>query len=216
MYVQKFPFKQNQRGNQKWIDAIEKDLHRNFPTHELFGGVYERIGQSELYRVLKAYSVLNPVDGYCQAMAPIAALLLMNMPAEQAFWDGINSLQLETFVTKTLLSSVLPTSIELKMCPNQVPGVHLRQVHPRLLLPRHGGHPARRGHPPRAAEARLPERAPPPGQAGRRADPLHDGVVPLRVRPLAAVADGVASVGHFHVRGSQGDPGSVELSYILK
>ena len=78
---------QNQRGNQKWIDAIEKDLHRNFPTHELFGGVYERIGQSELYRVLKAYSVLNPVDGYCQAMAPIAALLLMNMPAEQAFWD---------------------------------------------------------------------------------------------------------------------------------
>ena len=84
-----FPFKQNQRGNPKWIDAIEKDLHRNFPTHELFGGVYERIGQSELYRVLKAYSVLNPVDGYCQAMAPIAALLLMNMPAEQAFWDGI-------------------------------------------------------------------------------------------------------------------------------
>ena len=51
--------------------------------------MYERIGQSELYRVLKAYSVLNPVDGYCQAMAPIAALLLMNMPAEQAFWDGI-------------------------------------------------------------------------------------------------------------------------------
>ncbi len=37
-------------------------------------------------RVLKAYSVLNPVDGYCQAMAPVAALLLMNMPAEQAFW----------------------------------------------------------------------------------------------------------------------------------
>ena len=84
-----FILNQNQRGNQKWIDAIEKDLHRNFPTHELFGGVYERIGQSELYRVLKAYSVLNPVDGYCQAMAPIAALLLMNMPAEQAFWDGI-------------------------------------------------------------------------------------------------------------------------------
>ena len=73
MHVQNFLFKQNQRGNQKWIDAIEKDLHRNFPTHELFGGVYERIGQSELYRVLKAYSVLNPVDGYCQAMAPIAA-----------------------------------------------------------------------------------------------------------------------------------------------
>ena len=52
----------------------------------MFGGAYERIGQAELYRVLKAYSVLNPTDGYCQAMAPIAALLLMSMPAEQAFW----------------------------------------------------------------------------------------------------------------------------------
>ena len=52
----------------------------------MFGGAYERIGQAELYRVLKAYSVLNPTDGYCQAMAPIAALLLMSLPAEQAFW----------------------------------------------------------------------------------------------------------------------------------
>jgi len=71
---------------QRWLDDIEKDLHRNFPTHELFGGTYERIGQEELFRVLKAYSVLNPVEGYCQAQAPIAALLLMNMPAEDAFW----------------------------------------------------------------------------------------------------------------------------------
>jgi len=74
------------RGEQRWVEDIEKDLHRNFPTHELFGGAYERIGQAELYKVLKAYSVLNPVEGYCQAQAPIAALLLMNMPAEPAFW----------------------------------------------------------------------------------------------------------------------------------
>lgn len=31
-------------GEQKWIDDIQKDLHRNFPNHELFGGTYERIG----------------------------------------------------------------------------------------------------------------------------------------------------------------------------
>ena len=36
--------------------------------------------------MLKAYSIHNPVDGYCQAQAPIAAVLLMHMPAEQAFW----------------------------------------------------------------------------------------------------------------------------------
>ena len=60
---------QKQRGNQRWIEDIEKDLHRNFPTHEMFGGIYEKIGQTELYHVLKAYSVQNPVDGYCQVQA---------------------------------------------------------------------------------------------------------------------------------------------------
>ena len=39
------------RGEQQWIDDIQKDLHRNFPNHELFGGAYERIGQSELFKV---------------------------------------------------------------------------------------------------------------------------------------------------------------------
>lgn len=36
--------------------------------------------------MLKAYSILNPKIGYCQAQAPIAAFLLMHLPAEQAFW----------------------------------------------------------------------------------------------------------------------------------
>ncbi|QQP52012.1 Uncharacterized protein FKW44_004001, partial [Caligus rogercresseyi] len=75
-----------EKAEQKHIDDIHKDLHRNFPTHELFGGNYEKIGQTELFLVLKAYSVLNPVQGYCQAQAPIAALLLMQMPSEAAFW----------------------------------------------------------------------------------------------------------------------------------
>lgn len=36
--------------------------------------------------MLKAYTVINPDIGYCQAQAPVAAFLLMHMPAEQAFW----------------------------------------------------------------------------------------------------------------------------------
>ena len=74
-----------QEGNPKYIDDIQKDLHRQFPFHEMFqarGGS----GQEDLFRVLKAYSIHNPRDGYCQAQAPIAAVLLMHMPAEQAFW----------------------------------------------------------------------------------------------------------------------------------
>ncbi|XP_064647156.1 TBC1 domain family member 10B-like [Lineus longissimus] len=72
-------------GDPKCIDDIEKDLHRQFPFHEMFmkqGGH----GQEDLFRVLKAYTIHNPRDGYCQAQAPIAAVLLMHMPAEQAFW----------------------------------------------------------------------------------------------------------------------------------
>lgn len=111
------------RGEQRWTDDIEKDLHRNFPTHELFGGEYEKIGQGELFRVLKAYSVLNPVDGYCQAQAPLAALLLMNMPSEQAFWclvaicdkyipgyysPGMEAIQLDGDILFGLLKKVAP------------------------------------------------------------------------------------------------------------
>lgn len=72
-------------GDPKWIDDIKKDLHRQFPLHEMFmarGGY----GQEDLFRILKAYTIHNPRDGYCQAQGPLAAVLLMHMPAEEAFW----------------------------------------------------------------------------------------------------------------------------------
>ncbi|CAG0914891.1 unnamed protein product [Notodromas monacha] len=71
-------------GDEKIVDEIQRDIHRQFPTHEMFaeqGGS----GQSELFNVLKAYSLFNKRDGYCQAHAPLAATLLMQMPSEQAF-----------------------------------------------------------------------------------------------------------------------------------
>lgn len=46
--------------------------------------------QIDLFNVLKAYSIKNPSVGYCQAQAPIAAFLLMYMPAENAFWCLVN------------------------------------------------------------------------------------------------------------------------------
>ena len=38
--------------------------------------------QQDLFRVLKAYTLHRPDEVYCQAQAPIAAVLLMHMPAE--------------------------------------------------------------------------------------------------------------------------------------
>uniref|UniRef100_A0A3B4BJK0 Rab-GAP TBC domain-containing protein n=1 Tax=Periophthalmus magnuspinnatus TaxID=409849 RepID=A0A3B4BJK0_9GOBI len=77
----KFQELDQQEGDPKWVDVIEKDLHRQFPFHEMFvsrGGH----GQQDLFRVLKAYTLYRPEEGYCQAQAPIAAVLLMHMPAE--------------------------------------------------------------------------------------------------------------------------------------
>ncbi|TNN70057.1 TBC1 domain family member 10B [Liparis tanakae] len=72
-------------GEAKWLDIIEKDLHRQFPFHEMFAARGGH-GQQDLFRILKAYTVYRPEEGYCQAQAPVAAVLLMHMPAEQAFW----------------------------------------------------------------------------------------------------------------------------------
>ncbi|KAM9741830.1 uncharacterized protein tbc1d10c isoform 1-T1 [Menidia menidia] len=75
----------SQPGLQSWVDIIERDLDRQFPFHEMFVSK-DGHGQRGLFRVLKAYTQYQPEEGYCQAQGPVAAVLLMNMPAEEAFW----------------------------------------------------------------------------------------------------------------------------------
>nr|XP_029515117.1 fibrous sheath CABYR-binding protein-like [Oncorhynchus nerka] len=70
---------------QSCVDVIERDLDRQFPFHEMFLS-REGHGQRGLFRVLKAFTQLKPDEGYCQAQGPVAAVLLMNMPTEEAFW----------------------------------------------------------------------------------------------------------------------------------
>ena len=72
-------------GKESIVEEIRRDLHRQFPSHEMFAKA-EGSGQQDLFRVLKAYSIYKPEVGYCQGQAPLAAVLLMVMPAEQAFW----------------------------------------------------------------------------------------------------------------------------------
>ncbi|RXM96433.1 TBC1 domain family member 10B [Acipenser ruthenus] len=59
---------------------------RKTDKYGFLGGTHLEAGQQDLYRILKAYTVYRPEEGYCQAQAPVAAVLLMHMPAEQAFW----------------------------------------------------------------------------------------------------------------------------------
>ncbi|XP_049430927.1 uncharacterized protein si:ch211-266k8.4 [Epinephelus fuscoguttatus] len=67
---------------------IALDLQRSFPTHRsLMGESPEAIeGQAKLFRVLIAYAKYSPKVGYSQGMSYIAAVLLMQLAEEEAFW----------------------------------------------------------------------------------------------------------------------------------
>ncbi|KIK67395.1 hypothetical protein GYMLUDRAFT_37508 [Collybiopsis luxurians FD-317 M1] len=64
--------------------AILRDLGRTFPHHDFFTDG-QGIGQENLYNVLKAYSNFDPQVGYCQGLPFVVAILLLNMPDEEAF-----------------------------------------------------------------------------------------------------------------------------------
>ncbi|XP_049908731.1 TBC1 domain family member 10A [Epinephelus moara] len=120
----KFHELDSQPGDPKWVDIIERDLHRQFPFHEMFAARGGH-GQQDLFRVLKAYTLHRPEEGYCQAQAPIAAVLLMHMPAEDAFWclvqicekylpgyysTGLEAIQLDGEILYALLRRVSPVA----------------------------------------------------------------------------------------------------------
>jgi len=103
------------------VRQIELDLARTFPGHRLFST--DR-GREQLRQVLVAYALRNPRVGYVQGMGFIAALLLVFMPTEPAFWcfvafverllprdffgDGLLGLIAEQRTLEELVGSKLP------------------------------------------------------------------------------------------------------------
>jgi len=75
----------HEEPEKKYADVIERDLDRTFPTHSIFNK-HSDIGQGGLRNVLRAYAVYDQEVGYCQGMGFIAALFLMYMTEEDAFW----------------------------------------------------------------------------------------------------------------------------------
>jgi hypothetical protein len=59
--------------------VIGRDISRTFPTHPLF---QTSAGRAKLQRVLHAYAIHDPGVGYCQGMAFVAGILLMNLEEE--------------------------------------------------------------------------------------------------------------------------------------
>ncbi|KAF5903305.1 USP6 N-terminal-like protein [Clarias magur] len=77
--------KEQARNFSTEIKQIDLDVNRTFRNHVMF---MERFGvrQQALFNVLAAYSVYNTEVSYCQGMSQIAAILLMYMNEEDAFW----------------------------------------------------------------------------------------------------------------------------------
>jgi len=61
---------------------IKRDITRTYPEEKFFKN---KNGQSVLFNVIKAYSLVDREVGYCQGSAFIAGLLLMHLPEEDSF-----------------------------------------------------------------------------------------------------------------------------------
>ncbi|XP_061169310.1 USP6 N-terminal-like protein isoform X2 [Saccostrea echinata] len=72
------------------IRQIDIDVNRTYRNHIMFRERYG-VKQQALFHVLAAYSTYNTEVGYCQGMSEIAALLLMYLNEEDAFW-GLSQL----------------------------------------------------------------------------------------------------------------------------
>ncbi|XP_066974077.1 uncharacterized protein [Macrobrachium rosenbergii] len=72
----------------KWstdVRQIDLDVNRTYRDHMFFRKRYDE-KQQQLFHILVAYSMYNQEVGYCQGMSQIAALLLMYLNEEDAFW----------------------------------------------------------------------------------------------------------------------------------
>ena len=79
--------------NTPWVEEINKDIDRTFPTHPLFAEVkYSEKGKKALKNILSAYAIYNKYVGYCQGMNFIAAFLLIisGFQEEEAFWGVVS------------------------------------------------------------------------------------------------------------------------------
>ncbi|KAL7862607.1 hypothetical protein SRHO_G00115910 [Serrasalmus rhombeus] len=87
---------------------IALDLQRSFPTHRsLMGDSPEAIeGQAKLFRVLTAYAKYNPQIGYSQGMSYIAAVFLMLLGEEEAFWALVVLLEKPKYLSELFDSSL--------------------------------------------------------------------------------------------------------------
>lgn len=106
----------------QWSHTIKRDVPRTFRHHCMFKEE-EGQGAEDLYQVLLAFSAHFKSIGYNQALAPLAAVLLMHMPPDECFWvmvsickyyvpgyygDKMEAMRLDGLIFDQLLRRYLP------------------------------------------------------------------------------------------------------------
>jgi len=88
-------------------DIIARDIKRTFSKHKFFDEPCAQ-GQLELFQVLRAYAAFDKEVGYCQGMGFIAAVLLLYLPQEDAFWVLVSVMQRPEFAMRELFKPNMP------------------------------------------------------------------------------------------------------------
>uniref|UniRef100_A0A2K5Z7Q8 Rab-GAP TBC domain-containing protein n=1 Tax=Mandrillus leucophaeus TaxID=9568 RepID=A0A2K5Z7Q8_MANLE len=86
--------KERGKRSSEHIHQIDVDISKTLRTHIFFRDRYGT-KQRELFYILLAYSEYNPEVGYCRDLSPIAALFLLYLPEEDAFWALVQLLARE-------------------------------------------------------------------------------------------------------------------------
>ena len=112
----KFPIPQLEHDSRSLpaivVDEIEKDITRTYPHHILFRQSNSN-GQQSLRRILQWYAVVDPETGYCQAMSFIAAMLLIYMNEDDAFYGLVSIMQRHQMPLREMY---LPGLVNLQKC----------------------------------------------------------------------------------------------------
>ncbi|CAK4137319.1 unnamed protein product [Aphanomyces euteiches] len=126
------------RADEVLVDVaneIEKDLYRTFPR-EPDSREEREASISELRRLLSMYSLRNPKVGYCQSMNFLAAMLLVYLGEEEAFW--VLACIVEDLVpgyhTKSMVGSRVDQHVFAALVEQKLPHVahHLQRLHVHL------------------------------------------------------------------------------------
>lgn len=109
---------------------IEKDLHRSMPSHPFYSSQPKNV--EPLRNVLTAYAARNPSVGYCQGMNIVAAMLLLYLPEEVAFWVLTSIIEeiAPDYYNKQLFGSQVDQKVFNRLVKGKYPDLyaHLKRV----------------------------------------------------------------------------------------